>query len=300
LIRLRRPGTDVFSRRVDQLEEKLANLASILYNPEQGLKSHGSSVIAPQSTDQLSNLRQHATPTSSTPGQSSSRSPAQDLGVISNAEDSPSPGQLIYFFRYYMSDQFPFVIVPPGTTAEELNRQKPFLYQTVLMVAAFQYKPFQEKAAKEIWEYLGTHMIVKAEKSLDLLQGLLVLMAWLVISIPAHLLMLEMYILTVRRYHSHIHLARRMTLMLQLANSLIIDLGLNPKSAMRSVYNRSEGSHKAYPQDEAPVKQLNLEECRAFLGLKYMTSVLVTIPVVDLSELICPTVFPPTSDTQMT
>ena len=69
-----------------------------------------------------------------------------------------------------------------------------------------------------------------------------------------------------------------MTLMIQLANTLVIDLGLNPRSAIRSAHNLAESGNKAYPQDEAPMKQPTLEECRAFLGLKYMTSVFVTIP----------------------
>ena len=167
-----------FSRRVDQLEEKLANLTSMLKNPDE---TNGSSIATPQSTDQSFNLRRHATPTSSAGG----KSPSKDLGVISHGEDAIRPGQLLFFYRSYMFDQFPFVIITPGTKADELKQQKPFLYKTVLMAASFQYKPFQDKMSEEIWEYLCTHMIIKAEKSLDLLQGLLVLMAWLVISMQA-------------------------------------------------------------------------------------------------------------------
>jgi len=79
-----------------------------------------------------------------------------------------------------MSDQFPFVIIPAGTTADKLRQEKPFLYMTILMVASYEDNKIQIMMAKEIWEYLCMHMIIQAEKSLDLLQGLLILIAWFV------------------------------------------------------------------------------------------------------------------------
>jgi hypothetical protein len=66
-----------------------------------------------------------------------------------------------------------------------------------------------------------------------------------------------------------------MTIMLQLASALVIDLGINQKSAVRAASYRTEAGLRSYPEEEPQVKQLTLEECRAFLGLKYLNSAFV-------------------------
>ena len=70
-----------------------------------------------------------------------------------------------------------------------------------------------------------------------------------------------------------------MTIMLQLANALVIDLGINKKYAIRAAYHRTEASLRSYPEEEPQVKQLTLEECRAFLGHKYLNSAFVLIVI---------------------
>ena len=88
------------------------------------------------------------------------------------------PEALLGLFRRNMADQFPFVVIPASTTATGLETEKPFLLKVILMVASVQDSAFQTVMSKEIVEYLGTHLLVGAEKSLDLLQGLLVFCAW--------------------------------------------------------------------------------------------------------------------------
>lgn len=98
--------------------------------------------------------------------------------MSSNSEENVFPDALLYIYRNNMASQFPFVVVPHRLSAAELAQTRPFLYRTVLMAASYHDKAGQTRMAKEIFQYLSVHMIMENEKSLDLLQGLLVLMAW--------------------------------------------------------------------------------------------------------------------------
>ncbi len=80
-----------------------------------------------------------------------------------------------------MSNQFPFVVIPTDTTASDLNRDKPFVLKVICMVAFVHDSEAQSLMAKEIMEYLSMHLIIQAERDLDLLQGLLIFMAWYVL-----------------------------------------------------------------------------------------------------------------------
>jgi hypothetical protein len=48
------------------------------------------------------------------------------------------------------------------------------------MVASYHDKAAQTVMAKEIFQYLSAHMVIRNEKCLDLLQGVFLLIAWLV------------------------------------------------------------------------------------------------------------------------
>lgn len=73
---------------------------------------------------------------------------------------------------------FPFVLVPEGMSLDALRRHRPFLLLTILTTAsAFDVK-LQEKLEREIREVLSKRLIVNGESSLDLLEGILVYLAW--------------------------------------------------------------------------------------------------------------------------
>lgn len=81
-------------------------------------------------------------------------------------------------FRDHLTGQFPFVVVPANSTATDLHRTKPFLFKVILLVASFEFVESQTEMAKEVMEMLSNRMIIGNEKSLDLLQGLLIFLAW--------------------------------------------------------------------------------------------------------------------------
>lgn len=100
--------------------------------------------------------------------------PAERAGLPSRSEAE----KMLNAFRSQIAPFFPFVIVPPDISATELQQQKPFLYRNVMMASFLQDPPRQTSLALAIREYVGRHVIVNDEQSLDILQGLLVYLAW--------------------------------------------------------------------------------------------------------------------------
>ena len=75
------------------------------------------------------------------------------------------------------------------------------------------------------------------------------------------------------RYHSHINVARRLTLLLHLAGALVIDLGLSPVSALKSAVFTGESGFGTYTEEIPLPKPPSLDEIRAVLGLRFLHSV---------------------------
>lgn len=92
--------------------------------------------------------------------------------------DLRNPDTLLKVFRDHISDQFPFVIVPQAAKAFELIHEKPFLFKSIAMVASAQDVKAQARIAEEIVDYVSLHLLIRGEKTLDMLQGLLIFIAW--------------------------------------------------------------------------------------------------------------------------
>lgn len=74
----------------------------------------------------------------------------------------------------------PFVIIPPDTSLDYLRRQKPFLLLTILAMAAIDNIRLQNLLDQEIRDTLGRRVFSSGERSLDLLQGILIYLTWYV------------------------------------------------------------------------------------------------------------------------
>ncbi len=74
--------------------------------------------------------------------------------------------------------QFPFVLIPETMTASAMYAEKPHLFWIIM--AAVVPQTDTTHADIKIWfrRYLAEHLIVRQEKSLDLLQAILVHLAW--------------------------------------------------------------------------------------------------------------------------
>ena len=75
-----------------------------------------------------------------------------------------------------MTVGFPFVVLPPTLDTRTLLSERPFLYKTI-MVAAERNPNDQGGRVRDITQYLALHM-QQGERSLDMLLGVLVHIAW--------------------------------------------------------------------------------------------------------------------------
>ncbi|KAK6065602.1 hypothetical protein SCUP234_12490 [Seiridium cupressi] len=106
--------------------------------------------------------------TSSSPG-------AQTTPSWPEAEEAES---LLRLFRRKMMPIFPFVIIPPGMTSEQLYMERPFMWKGVMLEATCTDGYRQLNLGRELLKDLSEALLTKPRKSVDLLQGLLLYIAW--------------------------------------------------------------------------------------------------------------------------
>jgi hypothetical protein len=88
---------------------------------------------------------------------------------------------LLENYQASMANYFPFVVIPSNTTAQQLRISKPFLFLSVMAVSSYQKTGRKTTLSAEIMRRLSEQMLFKGEKSLDLLQGVLVYAEWFVL-----------------------------------------------------------------------------------------------------------------------
>ena len=86
--------------------------------------------------------------------------------------------RILSLFRSHYMLSFPFIIIDPNLTAEDVYKEKPFLFRVIMLVAAPLPEPRRAKMKRNVLAYLGQQMLVEEERRLELLQGLLVIIAW--------------------------------------------------------------------------------------------------------------------------
>lgn len=81
-------------------------------------------------------------------------------------------------YRSLYSPCFPFVAVPVMVTAYELFERAPFLFRTIVSVTTPQGPTVQ--ADFKVWfrHYIAEHVVINNERRLEILQALLVHIAW--------------------------------------------------------------------------------------------------------------------------
>ena len=137
-----------------------------------------------------------------------------------------------------MSDYFPFVTLPKECSCRDLLQQRPMLMFAVLTVASSDSVLLQLALSRE-FRKVATVKIMNGEKSLDLLQGLIVFVAW----------------------HHHYMDAQAVSIpmLLQICVGIANDLGLDSLSTpMRSPLHRDDPRNK--------------EAKKAYLGCYYLAS----------------------------
>ncbi|EHY58925.1 Transcription factor opdL [Exophiala dermatitidis] len=237
--------------RVAQLEERLNSLTDLLAKAGASsdlLSSTSTSLPTPSvsSSHEDNNSTEGRPVFPNAPSAEPHRSIFQTLAPM--AEE-----RIFSDFRTDMSQYFPFVAIPPSQTIAEIRRAKPFLFRACLTVACHGDLHLQRQMAHELSKQLGDCMLVRGDKSLDLLQGILILVAW-------------------GQYYNH-HTAQLMNL-LHLGSALILDLGLN-KAAQTENSSATGGFidiHQLIHGRAAADGARTTDERRAVLGVYYLTS----------------------------
>ncbi|KAJ5895633.1 hypothetical protein N7495_007324 [Penicillium taxi] len=98
-----------------------------------------------------------------------------DRGIVSAEMASAA------FDRYVndMSLELPIVVFPPGTTMDDVRREKPALFLAIAAIASGPFsREVQDALLDEMYRYIADSIVVKGRKSLDLVQALLVSCIW--------------------------------------------------------------------------------------------------------------------------
>ncbi|KAJ5779776.1 hypothetical protein N7457_007496 [Penicillium paradoxum] len=183
---------------------------------------------------------------------------------------------------------FPFVTFPSHVTAEELRREKPFLYLNISMVAC-QNARRQREIVDAVQGYVAEHIVIRGEYSLDLLQGLLVNVAWFT-SVSRFPRPAEHENLTTKpNPEVEPMCVTRTTAQLDVFVHLLVaqslSLGLNQGVAYQKNLNYPLTYLKEIANEESHNPVRTLEERRTYLGCYYLTSMISTC-VKDLGPII--------------
>ena len=182
--------------------------------------------------------------------------------------DMEAASRYLEIFRTVMVHRFPFVVISPSVTAQELREKKPFLFLTVLAAASYENMPLQRRLGKEIKHVVSSRMIFGGESSIEILQGILVYLAWYVT--PSSLVCSHTVLTSNPRNHYYSR-PRVYSQFLQLAIGIVVDLRINrpPPSGPPKVGFTLEldlGTKTNYPM------AWSQDERRAVAGCFYLAS----------------------------
>ncbi len=87
---------------------------------------------------------------------------------------------LLDVYRKNLAHLFPFAVVPPHLSSAEMREQRPMFWKAIMMEACLFDALRQVALGKELLREISEAAFMNPQKNLDLLQGLQMLVAWLV------------------------------------------------------------------------------------------------------------------------
>ncbi|TGO78420.1 hypothetical protein BELL_0067g00140 [Botrytis elliptica] len=263
--------------RVAQLEKKLDGIVDLLQQQQQGVHSQDATptfsplvtnenilprsppLPKPEAANPIPNRNtSHVIPKPLEPSKRQSvyeKSTNACLLAHANSDLEPNDKEIERLVRLYqmeMTAKFPFVVIETGgLTGKQWVASKPMLGKAVLMAASYYNLPRQTVYETALVRDLTERIMVRREKTLELLQTILVFCGW---------------------YHYHCLGHPHLNNLIGLAMGLAGDLGLNkPPSADRFRY--PFGHSRATAGD---FSRRTMKQRRALAGLFYLTSLVAT------------------------
>jgi hypothetical protein len=162
--------------------------------------------------------------------------------------DAPAPPEsdetCLRIFRSELMPMYPFVVVPMGVSASVLRAARPFLMSAIRMVSSFRSMRSMRAQMYRLMTHVADHMLLRSERSIDLLLGIVVILGW---------------------YHHHCFLHAQMNNLISLATCLVAELGLNRNPGLQ------ERPRMLALSPEEPRERTN-EERRLLLAVWYLSS----------------------------
>ncbi|KAK3318186.1 hypothetical protein B0H66DRAFT_227245 [Apodospora peruviana] len=254
------------STRVGQLEQKIDGIMSLLNASRQVQQpSPGSSSSQPSEGSSQTpglypvDIGRHPRPPSPLRAGAMlgtlarAMNPFMQIDIIPGFQISLEQAHgLLELYRTSYSPLFPFIPIPEHMSACDLLDDKPFLFRTIMQVVAPQSPAVQRNFSRWFRLYIAEHVVVNLEKRVELLQAIILFVAW---------------------GDSHFYIECPVTSLLQIAVGLMADLGLNkvpkiPGHAPETIIDEAKRM-KGILRAKAPH---TLEDRRAFLACYYVSS----------------------------
>lgn len=152
--------------------------------------------------------------------------------------------QVLEIFQTHLMPVFPFVVIPSGTQADRLKVEKPFLFEAISMASSIYDIRAMRGRMYRLIQRITNQIIMTSTKSMDILQALLVMLAW---------------------HQNHCVLHAQMNNLLHLAQSQMADLLLHREPGVH------ERTGLMVLNIKEPPPRTN-EEKRVALGVWFLTS----------------------------
>lgn len=151
---------------------------------------------------------------------------------------------LLRIYREELMPTYPFVIVSSHTSAADLQATRPFLMACIRMVASFRSMRSMQGQMYQLMSYISEHMLIRSERSLDLLAGIIVIVTW-------------------HNYHCFLH--GQLQNLVSLAMTLAAELGLKRAPCWQE-------RTRLMVINLTPVKERTNEERRLLLAVWHLSS----------------------------
>ncbi|EGX96847.1 hypothetical protein CCM_01505 [Cordyceps militaris CM01] len=93
---------------------------------------------------------------------------------------------LLTEYHALWAETFPFIVVPRDMTSEDLRDKRPFLWKGIMLTASFFDAARQTGLGGEMLSDMARAAVVEGVKTLDLLQGMQLLIAWYQYAVKGH------------------------------------------------------------------------------------------------------------------
>ncbi|KAK4227718.1 protein priB [Podospora fimiseda] len=102
----------------------------------------------------------------------------EENGQLNSWPEGEEAEELLNEYQKHIAHLFPFAVIPLSMTSRELREERPFLWKSVMVEACHHDGQRQIGLGQRMLREIAVAAFIKAETTLDLLQGVQVLISW--------------------------------------------------------------------------------------------------------------------------